>query len=89
MPNRTLGDPQNMRPSTTRTGFSHDDPIGEYKLRNGRTVRVIWLSIDQTRCNVVAWEIGPNPAPMKIVDNVNRLQASARSEQLLDEFERL
>ena len=54
MQNKTLGDPKNMRPSTRRLGFSGDDPIGEYKLRNGRMVQVIWLTIDQTRCNIVA-----------------------------------
>ncbi len=62
---------------------------GEYELRNGRTVHVIWLSINQTRCNIVAWGVGANPAPMKTVDNVNRLQASGLSDQLLDEFENL
>jgi hypothetical protein len=85
-----IGDPKNMRPSDKRLGFSSDDPIGEYRLSNGRTVQVIWLTIDQTRCNIVVWEIGANPIPtMKTIENVNRLAASALSDQLLDEFEKL
>jgi hypothetical protein len=85
-----LGDPKNMRPSDRRLDFSSDDPIGEYRLSNGRTIQVIWLTIDQTRCNVVAWEVGATPtATMKTVENVNRLQASAASDRLLDEFEKL
>ncbi len=78
-----------MRRATRRFGFSFSDPIGEYKLSNGRTVRIIWLTIEKYRCNIVAWEVGDSPVPMKTVENVGRLQASALSEQLLDEFENL
>jgi hypothetical protein len=78
-----------MRPSTRRSGFTYDDPIGEYQLSNGRTIQVVWLAINQTHDNIVAWEIGANPAPMKTVDNVVRVQCAPATEKLLEEFESL
>jgi hypothetical protein len=85
-----IGDPTAMRPATRRRGFDYSDPIGEYELRNGRTVQLIWLTVDQTRSNVVAWEVNRStPAPVRVVENVYRIHASRVSEQLLDEFETL
>jgi hypothetical protein len=72
-----------MRPASRRPSFSGWNVIGEYDLSNGRTFRVIWLPTTQTNCNIVVWEIGDDPIPMRTIENVNRLQAAGLTEDLL------
>jgi hypothetical protein len=82
-------DPKGMRKATAWWNRS----TGEYRLSNGRVVRMTWLATDgplgprgrqSTRVNIVAWEVNTNdPAPMQTLENVFRFRAAKPSEEIL------
>jgi hypothetical protein len=88
---KPIGDPITMRASDRRFGFEFADPIGEYRLDNGRTVRVIWLDIQLNRRNVIVWEVdSDDPATVQISENVPLgVKCSSETERLIAQFEAL
>ena len=86
-----IGDPKEMRPSTRRLGFPHEDPIGEYALSNGRTVRVLGVNVKGNYNNILIWEVdSDNPAPMRVIERVaGGIASSKETERQLAELETL
>jgi hypothetical protein len=81
---KTLDEPKGMRPADRRPAFSGWNVIGEYDLSNGRTVRVIWLATTQTDCHIIVWD---DDTLVRVVENINRLQAPRLTEEILVEIE--